>query len=191
MIEPIRRKCSAIATASAAPSSGSVAVTLKPTSPPRSSPAPERRRCGQDPVARSALQGFRCHESLGEAIAQVKAWTRRPRAAFRHARIVAVRTPAVDGSAGAQDTTLKVRAPNFFRFNGDGAMWNAGLGDLAYNKLHWKTAAVVADDYSFAWTSAAGFIAEFAGGSGRVYDETFVRHWDTWATPGTRSMRTA
>ena len=24
-------------------------------------------------------------------------------------------------------------------------------------------------------------------GSGRVYDETFVRHWDTWATPGTRS----
>ena len=41
----------------------------------------------------------------------------------------------VDGSAGAQDTTLKVRAPNFFRFNGDGAMWNAGLGDLAYNKL--------------------------------------------------------
>jgi dipeptidyl aminopeptidase/acylaminoacyl peptidase len=25
------------------------------------------------------------------------------------------------------------------------------------------------------------------GGSGRVYDETFVRHWDTWATPGVRS----
>jgi dipeptidyl aminopeptidase/acylaminoacyl peptidase len=25
------------------------------------------------------------------------------------------------------------------------------------------------------------------GGSGRVYDETFVRHWDTWAQPGVRS----
>src|ERR1700736_5881667 len=74
----------------------------------------------------------------------------------------------VNGSAGAQDTTLKVRAPNFFRFNGDGAMWNAGLGDLAYNKLHWKTAAVVADDYSFAWTSAAGFIAEFCAVGGKV-----------------------
>src|SRR4051812_9978073 len=74
----------------------------------------------------------------------------------------------VDGSAGAQDTTLKVRAPNFFRFNGDGAMWNAGLGDLAYNKLHWTTAAVVADDYSFAWTSAAGFIAEFCAVGGKV-----------------------
>ncbi|HST36408.1 MAG TPA: S9 family peptidase, partial [Allosphingosinicella sp.] len=26
-----------------------------------------------------------------------------------------------------------------------------------------------------------------AGGSARVYDETFVRHWDSWATQGTRS----
>src|SRR4051794_4290957 len=79
----------------------------------------------------------------------------------------------VDGSAGAQDTTLKVRAPNFFRFNGDGAMWNAGLGDLAYNKLHWKTAAVVADDYSFAWTSAAGFVAEFCAVGGNVTKRVF------------------
>ena len=65
----------------------------------------------------------------------------------------------VDGSAGAQDTTLKVRAPNFFRFNGDGAQWNAGLGDLAYSRLGWLTAAVIQDNYSFGWTSAAGFIA--------------------------------
>src|SRR6478736_5713508 len=79
----------------------------------------------------------------------------------------------VDGSAGAQDTTLKVRAPNFFRFNGDGAMWNAGLGDLAYNKLGWKTAAVVADDYSFAWTSAAGFVAEFCAVGGNVTKRVF------------------
>ncbi len=79
----------------------------------------------------------------------------------------------VDGSAGAQDTTLKVQAPNFFRFNGDGAMWNAGLGDLAYNKLGWKTAAVVADDYSFAWTSAAGFIAEFCAVGGKITKRVF------------------
>ena len=79
----------------------------------------------------------------------------------------------VDGSAGAQDTTLKVRAPNFFRFNGDGAMWNAGLGDLAYNKLGWKTAAVVSDDYSFGWTSTAGFIAEFCAVGGKVTKRVF------------------
>src|SRR5947209_7748378 len=78
----------------------------------------------------------------------------------------------VNGSAGAQDTTLKVQAPNYYRFSGDGAMWNAGLGDLAYRKLGWKTAAVVADDYSFAWTSAAGFITDFcaAGGAGTAGD---------------------
>ena len=79
----------------------------------------------------------------------------------------------VDGSAGAQDTTLKVQAPNFFRFNGDGAQWNAGLGDIAYNTLGWKTAAVVADDYSFGWTSAAGFIAEFCAAGGKVTKRVF------------------
>ena len=79
----------------------------------------------------------------------------------------------VDGSAGAQDTTLKVRAPNFFRFNGDGAMWNAGLGDLAYHKLGWRTAAVVSDDYSFGWTSTAGFVAEFCAVGGKITKRVF------------------
>jgi branched-chain amino acid transport system substrate-binding protein len=79
----------------------------------------------------------------------------------------------VDGSAGAQDTTLKVQAPNFYRFNGDGAQWNAGLGDIAYNKLGWRKAAVVADDYSFAWTSAAGFIAEFCAAGGQITKRVF------------------
>ena len=79
----------------------------------------------------------------------------------------------VDGAAGAQDTTLKVQAPNFFRFNGDGAMWNAGLGDLAYRKLGWRTAAVASDDYSFAWTSTAGFITDFCADGGQVTKRVF------------------
>src|SRR4029079_10866677 len=41
------------------------------------------------------------------------------------------------------------------------------------NKLGWKTAAVVADDYSFAWTSAAGFIAEFCAVGGKVTKRVF------------------
>ena len=36
----------------------------------------------------------------------------------------------INGTSGAQDTTLKVRAKNFFRFNSDGAQWSAGLGEL-------------------------------------------------------------
>ena len=42
-----------------------------------------------------------------------------------------------------------------------------------YNKLGWKTAAVVADDYSFGWTSAAGFIAEFCAVGGKVTKRVF------------------
>jgi branched-chain amino acid transport system substrate-binding protein len=79
----------------------------------------------------------------------------------------------VDGSAGAQDTTLKVKAPNFFRFNGDGAQWNAGLGQIAYNQLGWRKAAIVSDDYSFGWTSTAGFIADFCAAGGQIVKRVF------------------
>lgn len=74
----------------------------------------------------------------------------------------------LNGTSGAQDTTLKVRAKNFFRFNSDGAQWSAGLGDYAYNTLGWKKAAVIADDYSFAWTSSAGQLAEFCAAGGQI-----------------------
>ncbi len=79
----------------------------------------------------------------------------------------------VNGTSGAQDSTMAVRAPNFFRFNGDGAQWNAGLGDIAHNELGWETAAVIGDDYSFAWTSAAGFIAEFCAAGGDVVSRVY------------------
>jgi branched-chain amino acid transport system substrate-binding protein len=74
----------------------------------------------------------------------------------------------VNGISGAQDTTLKVQAPNFFRFHPDGAQWSAGLGDYAYNKLGWRTAAIIGDDYSFPYTSLAGFVAEFCSIGGKV-----------------------
>ncbi|HVN60183.1 MAG TPA: ABC transporter substrate-binding protein, partial [Gaiellaceae bacterium] len=78
----------------------------------------------------------------------------------------------INGTAGAQDTTLKVRAPNFFRYNGDGAQWNAGIGDLMHKK-GWKTAAIIMDDYSFAWTSAAGIIADFCAAGGKITKRVF------------------
>jgi branched-chain amino acid transport system substrate-binding protein len=74
----------------------------------------------------------------------------------------------INGTSGAQDTTLKVQAPNFFRFHSDGAQWSAGLGDYAFNELGWKTAAVIGDDYSFPYTSLAGFVAEFCAAGGKV-----------------------
>src|SRR5260370_6375850 len=66
----------------------------------------------------------------------------------------------LNGISGAQDATLKVQAPNFFRFNPDGAQGSSGLGDYAYNTLGWRTAAVTGDDYPFPYTSNAGFIPE-------------------------------
>ena len=74
----------------------------------------------------------------------------------------------INGIAGAQDSTLKVGAPNFFRFHPDGAQWSAGLGDYAYNELGWKTAAIIGDDYSFPYTSLAGFVAEYCAIGGDV-----------------------
>ena len=74
----------------------------------------------------------------------------------------------INGIAGAQDSTLKVRAPNFFRYHPDGAQWSAGLGDYAYNELKWKNAAIIGDDYSFPYTSLAGFVAEFCAIGGKV-----------------------
>src|SRR5438874_13675804 len=52
----------------------------------------------------------------------------------------------VDGIAGAQDTTLKVRSKKFFRFNVDGAQWHAGLLDIVYHKLLLTPLAVIAID---------------------------------------------
>lgn len=74
----------------------------------------------------------------------------------------------LNGISGAQDTTLKVQAPNFFRFQADGAQWTAGLGDYAYNDLGWRNAVVIGDDYSFPYTSNAGFVAEFCSIGGQI-----------------------
>jgi branched-chain amino acid transport system substrate-binding protein len=80
----------------------------------------------------------------------------------------------INGTAGSQDPTLQIAPKNFFRYNGDGAQWNAGLGDYMHNKLHWKTAAIIMDDYSFGWTSAAGIIAEFCAVGGQITKRVFA-----------------
>jgi branched-chain amino acid transport system substrate-binding protein len=80
----------------------------------------------------------------------------------------------VNGIAGAQDSTLKVQAPNFFRYHPDGAQWSAGLGDFAYNELGWRRAAIIGDDYSFPYTSLAGFVAEFCAIGGQITDRVWA-----------------
>jgi branched-chain amino acid transport system substrate-binding protein len=77
-------------------------------------------------------------------------------------------TTFVNGISGAQDTTLKVRSPNFFRFHNDGTQWTAGLGDYAYNELGWRNVVTIGDDYDFPYSQIAGFVAEFCSIGGNV-----------------------
>jgi branched-chain amino acid transport system substrate-binding protein len=77
------------------------------------------------------------------------------------------------GTAGSQDPTLQIAPKNVFRYHGDGAQWNAGIGEIAYKKLGWRTAAIVMDDYSFGWTSAAGIIADFCAIGGKITKRVF------------------
>src|SRR5581483_6905420 len=79
----------------------------------------------------------------------------------------------INGTAASQDPTLQIAPKNFFRYNGDGAQWNAGAGDLAYKKLGWRKAAIIMDDYSFAWTSGAGLIADFCAVGGQITKRVF------------------
>jgi len=74
----------------------------------------------------------------------------------------------VNGISCAQDTTLKVRSPNFFRFHNDGTQWTAGLGDYAYNTLGWRNVVTIGDDYDFPYSQIAGFVAEFCSIGGNV-----------------------
>ena len=77
------------------------------------------------------------------------------------------------GTAASQDPTMQIAPKNVFRYYGDGAQWNAGLGEILYKKLGWRKAAIIMDDYSFAWTSAAGIIADFCASGGQITKRVF------------------
>ncbi len=77
------------------------------------------------------------------------------------------------GTAGSQDPTLQIAPRNMFRYHGDGAQWNAGLGEILYKRSGWRTAAIIMDDYSFGWTSGAGIIADFCAVGGRITKRVF------------------
>ncbi len=80
----------------------------------------------------------------------------------------------INGSAAAQDITLRDPAPNFYRFSSDGAQWMTGVGSYAYNEKGYKKVATVAEDYSYPYTLVGGFMAEFCRVGGRVPKKLWV-----------------
>ena len=79
----------------------------------------------------------------------------------------------VNGSSGAQATTLQDPSPNFYRFNTEGAQWLVGLGDLALSKGY-KKMWLVAEDYGFPYSQVQGFMASYCAHGGRVVKKAWV-----------------
>jgi len=82
-------------------------------------------------------------------------------------------TTFINGASGAQATTLVNPAPNFFRFNNEGAQWMVGLGKAAIDKGY-KRVMVIAEDYSFPYSQVQGFMAEYCRLGGKVPAKAWV-----------------
>lgn len=80
----------------------------------------------------------------------------------------------VNGTSGAQNTTLRDPAKNFFRFTTDGTQWMAGLGDYAAKDLGYKTVATLGEDYSFPYDQVGGFMQSYCSAGGHVPDKVWV-----------------
>jgi branched-chain amino acid transport system substrate-binding protein len=79
----------------------------------------------------------------------------------------------INGSSGAQATTLADPAPNFYRFNTEGAQWMVGLGEHALAKGY-KKMFLIAEDYGFPYSQVQGFMASYCAKGGKVVDKAWV-----------------
>ncbi len=77
----------------------------------------------------------------------------------------------INGDSAAQETTFSDPAPNFFRFNGDGAQWMSGLASYIFNDKGYKSIAVLGDDYSFPYTQVHGLTIEYCSLGGKIADK--------------------
>ncbi len=80
----------------------------------------------------------------------------------------------INGISGALETTWVDPAPNFFRFNLDGAQWGTGLGRYVVEQKGWKRIASVAADYSFGYTNFLGFAVDFCKAGGDIVERFWV-----------------
>lgn len=80
----------------------------------------------------------------------------------------------VNAASGAFETTYVDPAPNFFRFNPDGAQWGFGLGAYVVNEKGWKRVATVAADYSFGHTNFMGFAVDFCKAGGDIVERFWL-----------------
>jgi len=80
----------------------------------------------------------------------------------------------INGSSGAQATTLVNPSPNFFRFNTEGAQWMFGLGEYAFKDKGYKKMALIAEDYAFPYSQVQGFMVGYCKAGGKVTHKAWV-----------------
>ena len=86
----------------------------------------------------------------------------------------------MNSASGALETTYGdpsagiTPSPTFYRTNLDGAQWQAGLGDYAYNVKHYKKIATVGEDYAFVYTQVMGLTVEFCRAGGEISKRFWV-----------------
>ena len=86
----------------------------------------------------------------------------------------------MNAGSGALETTYGdpsagvTPSPTFYRTNLDGAQWQAGLGDYAYNVKHYKKIATVGEDYAFVYTQVMGLTVEYCKAGGQITKRLWV-----------------
>src|SRR5207237_4084753 len=128
--------------------------------------------CGNDTVPLAVTETKRLMEQLGADVMIGPLSGDEAVSVANYAKAHPTKTFII-GTAGSQDPTMQIAPKNMFRYHGDGAQWNAGIGEIAYKKLHWRKAAIIMDDYSFGWTSGAGMIADFCAVGGNIVKRVF------------------
>jgi ABC-type branched-subunit amino acid transport system substrate-binding protein len=80
----------------------------------------------------------------------------------------------INASSSAQETTYVTPAPNFFRFNSDGAQQQAGLGKYIFDKKGYKKVVTIGEDYSYIYTQVFGFVVGFCQAGGEITKRFWV-----------------
>jgi branched-chain amino acid transport system substrate-binding protein len=80
----------------------------------------------------------------------------------------------INGCSAALETTYVNPAPNFFRFNLDGAQIHKGLGEYIYNVKHYQKIATIAEDYAFTYTQVFGLALDYCPLGGQITKRLWV-----------------
>ena len=90
-----------------------------------------------------------------------------------YAKTIPTKT-VINGISGAMETTWVDPAPNFFRYNLDGAQWGSGLGTFAVRNRNYRRIAAISGDYSFGYTNFLGFAVDFCRSGGTIVQRFWV-----------------